>query len=85
MFYHAELISVTASVLLLVVSVFAWQAATQSTGAYLCGRTDALLLTSARMDWHGVVLTVVDLFIYFFQIVIPAEAKSKIWVSFELC
>lgn len=39
---------------LLVSSVFAWQAAIQSTGADTCECTDALLLafcTPARMDW----------------------------------
>lgn len=48
---------------LLVSSVFAWQAAIQSEGADMCGRTDALLLavcTPARMDWHNTMLTVVD-------------------------
>lgn len=60
---------------LLVSSVFAWQAAIQSTGADMCECTDSLLLAfcaPAHMDWHSAVLTVDMTFRL-------AEAESGVW------
>ena len=69
MFYHAEFHSCNRressisywSFELHVSSVFAWQAAIQSTRADMCECTDALLLAfcaPARMDWHIAMLMI---------------------------